>query len=960
MEWRDDYCILKIVARGLDPRNARPLEAAVLRVTEDREVDSLEVSIRPGPSRPPDGMDASGGAGGSCTGGLPADRALRSIRSYIGDLPTLAHAPRLMEEPLLERFGLPPPAPFLDIRELSWLVAPYLRDHTPASLSAAFLGETPSQRAGGDARRLLRILLELRVTWREAPPELREAVLLALDEARSPWRSFLGGKPGTVPFPDLISLIPRIGSLQRGEEPEPLSAPSREVREEEIRSILAPGGALASQYPDHEIRPQQEAMALAANRALEESAFLVVEAGTGVGKSLAYLIPGVLHARRGGGPLVVSTYTRNLQEQLFHRDLPLLSRCLGSFEFSLLKGRSNYLCLRKWSDWCRSLSEGRPLLQLTAPDPALSYALLTSWAARTSSGDLEEISLDLRALLSDLLKELSSSHEDCLRQNCRFYASCWVERARFQACRSDVVVVNHALLLSQIGEGESGPSHMVLPEHVLLVADEAHHLEDVATEAFTSSFSLGEGLRIVEDIDGPWGILQAWRQLRLKGEGRRLADELSREASLMSGAVEDFFAASLPRMLPGHIHARARGEGRTRHRLTREMLADPLWEEAGEAGEGLRESLLRLSTLLADLARIAVPLEEGESREDAVQHARKAEALTSHALEAACALEVFLRPHEDEEFLQHLRWIELASVARGGRSPNLGINCAPVEVGRILSDMLFRPLQAAVLTSASLRVPGGRDGFSFFMRRTGLDILEESGREMRLLHLDSPFDYSAQVRMIAVSDLPDPSRRQSDFRGYMEEIRGAVEEVLLATGGKALVLLTSHQQVEYLSSNLGPTLEKHGLYCMRQRKGEPNALLLERFRAERDSVLLATEAFWEGVDVPGESLSAVIVAKLPFRYPEDPIIAGRVEHHDRTGAGGWSSYYAPLAVTLFRQGIGRLVRRSTDRGVIVVLDPRFLTRSYSRLFQDILPPGLQVETVSRTDLGEAIARAFRP
>jgi ATP-dependent DNA helicase DinG len=279
-------------------------------------------------------------------------------------------------------------------------------------------------------------------------------------------------------------------------------------------------------------------------------------------------------------------------------------------------------------------------------------------------------------------------------------------------------------------------------------------------------------------------------------------------------------------------------------------------------------------------------------------------------------------------------------------------------VGGELSSLLFSRLDSAVLTSASLRVPGGREGFQFFLHRTGLDILEEEGREVRLLALDSPFDYSRQVRMIAVSDLPDPAPGKGGFQRYMEGISRVVEDALVATGGKALVLLTSHQQVEYLHSELRPRLEQRGLCCLRQQKGVPNALLLERFRMDRDSVLLATEAFWEGVDVPGESLSAVIVVKLPFRHPEDPVVAGRMEHHDAAGRGGWGFYYMPLAVTLFRQGIGRLVRRSTDRGIILVLDPRFLNRSYSKYFHAALPKGLRVEAVSTAGLPEAMQRGF--
>ena len=313
---------------------------------------------------------------------------------------------------------------------------------------------------------------------------------------------------------------------------------------------------------------------------------------------------------------------------------------------------------------------------------------------------------------------------------------------------------------------------------------------------------------------------------------------------------------------------------------------------------------------------------EGKSDEEALHAARKAEALSQRAREAAAALVVFLREPADEDFPRHLRWIERARPRDRASAPySMSLKSAPVSVGEELYSLLFAPLESCVCTSASLRVPSDRDGFAFFLRRTGLGAMEEAGRDMRLLSLDSPFDYSCQVRLFAVTDLSEPRAAGEGFHRYMRGVSGVVEETVLATGGKALVLLTSHQQVEFLYSELRPRLEDQGICCLRQQRGMPNALLLERFRADRDSVLLATEAFWEGVDVPGDSLSAVIMVKLPFRHPQDPVVAGRVEHHDREGSGGWGSYYMPLAVTLFRQGIGRLVRRSTDQGIIVVLDP---------------------------------------
>jgi ATP-dependent DNA helicase DinG len=868
----------------------------------------------------------------------------------------------MMEGPLLERFDVQAPRLFLDTRELTWLAVPYLRDHSLASLASSLLGEDLTWRAADDARLLLDLLYSLGRIWEEAPRRLREAMVGALQEADSPWRFFLPGRPGRKPYPDLTDIIPRIDLSARQDAEEPATHRSEggvdgAVDLEEVLSILAPGGALASCYPHHEARPQQSAMAKAVASAFNDSAFLAAEAGTGVGKSLAYLVPGVLHARRGNGPLVVSTYTRNLQEQLFQRDLPLLSRSLGSFEFSLLKGRRNYLCLRKWSEWCYSLSRQEPTFVFTGLAPALAYAYLASWISRTTSGDLEEISLDLRGLISGLLRDLSSSFEDCLRPYCRNASRCWVEQARYQAAMSDVVVVNHALLLSQLAAAEEGPAHLILPEHRLLVVDEAHHLEDVATDAFALSFSWDEGRRMLEEIGGSRGILTRWRRLSLGQDGEKLLSDAQHQTDLVREEAEDFFLFIQESFLASDSPGRAGMDEPGQCRITRNMVRGPRWERAQEKGLDLAVNLQRLSSMLADLAARTIRVEGDENKMDA----RRGETLAVKAYEAAAALKVFTREPDDEMFQEHLRWAErIPGQKKGSAFSNTRINSAPVSVGQELSSLLFGPLDSAVLTSASLRVPGGREGFAFLLRRTGLDLLEERGREIRLMSLDSPFDYASQVRLIAVTDLPEPSAGKKGFRRYMTEISKAVEEALMATSGKALVLLTSHQQVGFLDSDLRPRLEERGLSCLRQRRGVPNALLLERFRMDRDSVLLATDAFWEGVDVPGEALSAVVVVKLPFRHPEDPVVAGRTEYHDLTSGGGWGSYYAPLAVTLFRQGIGRLVRRSSDRGLIVVLDPRFLNRSYSRLFQSVLPRGLEVEAVSRHELGETIQRSFPP
>ncbi len=958
-DWAEDYCVLEIVTTGHDPETALPVEAAAIRVQKGVEVACFHTLIAVGVPVPACVRERSGWDEDDYRAGEEAREALPRLADFLARSPVLAHEGTDMEAVVMRRFGAPPHGSVLDTRELACLVSPYLRDHSLATLAASLLAEEPCMRALDDARLLQRLLVAMRRAWEEAPRRLRGAVATALAEADSPWRHFLAGGGGAA-FPDLTDMLPRLEwPPGRGRESGPRpggGGGERDADPLDAASMLAPGGALSGIIPAHEPRPQQAAMAEAVAAALSEQAFLAVEAGTGVGKSLAYLVPGLLHARATGMPLVVSTYTRSLQEQLFQRDLPLLARSLGDLDFALLKGRGNYLCLRKWSEWCASLARGEPVMHFGERAPAESYALLASWLVRTASGDLEEISLGARSLLDELLRELASTSEDCLRSRCPLHSRCWVEKARVRAAAAEVVVVNHALLLSQVPDEGEGASNLVLPDFASLVLDEAHHLEDVATDAFSLVFSLQDCLRSLDDSAGRKGVAARWGLLALDPEGRGMLGEVHELAERSGQRAEELCLRALAPLLPGGEGGRG-GEG-TKRRLDRALLAHPAWEPARDVGLDLAADLSRLSGLLLDLREKALAL-EAEEDAAAAAAARKAEALSQRLREASAALQVFLRETEDESFPRHLRWIERG---RGGGEAReamaVSLVSAPASVGDELRALLFAPLESCVLTSASLRVPGARDGFAFFLARTGLDALEESGRDLRLLALDSPFDYSRQVRLFAVSDLPEPRAGGEAFRRYMRGISEVVEEALLASGGKALVLLTSHQQVDFLHAELRPRLEERGLCCLRQRRGVPNALLLERFRADRDSVLLATEAFWEGVDVPGESLSAVIMVKLPFRHPRDPVVAGRVEHHDIAGGGGWGSYYLPLALTLFRQGIGRLVRRSSDRGIIVVLDPRFLTRSYSRLFHAALPRGLRVERVRAGELREAVRARF--
>ncbi len=969
MKENDELCVLRVIAAEAESGGFLPFEAAALLLRDGEEVDAISCAVDPGCPPPAWLLRRSGREGTGFGEGSPPERVAEELLRFRGRRPLLVYSGEGPELSLLSESRVPVRREaVLELRHLSWLVLPYLRDHSLSTLASSLLGEELPWRALEEARILGRLLPRLMEAWRETSPGTRSALRGALAEGGNPWHRLLSG-PERAPraaFPDLIEALPRMEILPTREtatpdgEAEGRGSPSA-LDPELAVELLAEGGPLARLHPAHEPRPQQLAMARAVAEALNDSAFLVVEAGTGVGKSLAYLAPGVLFARAQGSPLIVSTYTRNLQEQLYHRDLPLLSRALGALEYALLKGRNNYLCLRKWSEWCASLSRGDPVLPLHDLTPAEGYAFLAAWMTRTPSGDLEEISIDLRCSLAGTADHLASRTEDCLRSRCPLQGRCFVERARARAWESLVVVVNHALLLSQISAFEGEASDLILPPYRHVVIDEAHHLEDVATQAFTLGFSLDECLRILDEGTGNRGLASLWESHPERGPGEGELTEYRALAGRVRSAAEELFAVCMTSALREGACAPPRAREGELLRLTAEDLSRPTWEEVRSLASELADLLDRFASATARLKDTVKPSSPGAEDRELLLSQRRAEVLADRTRAGCAALRTFFLPPQEKDFPSYLRWVEYPPPSSAGDDLTAApqIRCAPVSVAESLADLLFRRLDSAVLTSASLRAPGEREGFSFFLRRSGLQMAEESGREVRLMVLDSPFDYRRRSLLLAVKDLPEPASESGLSPLYLEEVCSVCREVIEAVGGRSLVLLTSHQQVGYLHRQLKPVLEREGIVCHRQSRDIPNALLLERFREDRDSVLLATEAFWEGVDVPGESLSAVIMAKLPFRHPGDPVVAGRMEDLERRGGNGWRSYYLPLAVTLFRQGIGRLMRRSTDRGVVVVLDPRFLNRSYASAFRAALPPGMKVRVVRKEQVGEAVREFFR-
>ena len=634
-----------------------------------------------------------------------------------------------------------------------------------------------------------------------------------------------------------------------------------------LEAVLAPGGALSRALPGYEPRPDQLAMAAAVAQALDRRRYLVAEAGTGTGKTLAYLVPALLSGRR----VVVSTATKALQEQIWYRDLPLLrDRCGLEASAAYLKGRSNYYCLARGEEF-----ERHPTFPTR--EEAELWPRIREWARATETGDRAEIDLPDAYLA---WRDLSATGDTCLGRECRRYEDCFVTLARARAAAADVVLVNHHLFFADLAIRSSRAGVEVLPGYEAVIFDEAHALEDVATEYFglqVSSYRMEElardALRSVADRPDLASLL------------KRTTQELQRAGERFFGAVGRGLAAELGRAAASPGRRRSEEES-LRGPLTPAILG-PLERDQARLDEALEE-------LRGELAESASPA--------LAQIARRAADLRVE-LAAVTAMK-----EPSRVFFAEVR----------GRG--VFLRAAPIHVADELAARLYRSTDTVIFTSATLATQGD---FRYFRSQVGLG--EEVEVDER--SYPGPFDYPAQAALVAPEGMPDPNQP-----AFLPAAARAIRDLTAITGGRTFVLCTSVRNMVALRDALAdlpwPVL----------LQGErPKHRLLEAFR-ERPSVLFATQSFWEGVDVPGEALSLVVIDRLPFAPPGDPVVAARLRALSEEGRDGFNELQVPAAALALRQGFGRLIRSRSDRGLVAVLDPRLTTRGYGRAFLQSLPP----------------------
>lgn len=904
---------LDIETTGLDSDKDAVIEIGAVRFNDKRLENEWSTFVNPGRRIPPFITNMTGITDQMVLRAPPIQDVLSDLQSFVGDSPVLGHNVRF-DLSFLRRYGILRNNISLDTYEMAAVLMPGASRYGLGSLIQALGIPFPAtHRALDDARATRGVFLRLYEEALKMPLQIL-AEIVRLGEGLDwggywPLRLALRARSNEIASAQQIRHAYR-GPLfeDRADSYAPPIEPAGDPTPldiEEISALIEPGGLFSRHFPNFEHRPQQVAMLQAVAEALSEGRHLLVEAGTGTGKSMAYLIPAAMWALQNNQRVVISTNTINLQDQLINKDIPDLREVLNiDLRATVVKGRSNYLCPRRLESLRRRGPE--------SVDEIRILAKTLVWLQGTVTGDRSELNLNgtnERAVWT----RISAEDDACTTETClkRTGGACPFYRVRQSAQNAHILIVNHALLLADVSTG-----NRVLPDYQHLIIDEGHHLEDATTNALSYHVTLRDIERLMETLGGSQDGLLGWllgatqsvinptEYAGLDFQVQQVADLAFRFQTL----VRRFFQ-SIDHFLQEQREGNPVGMYSHQERIIEATRTQPAWGAVEAAWD---EAELTLNPLVELVGQLAGGL--AEIQESLVEEDQELFGSLSNLYRQMYELHSNLNALVFEPAKEKVYWAEI--------QPNgyqLSLHAAPLHIGALMRRHLWHEKATVILTSATLTAAG-----EFNYLRGRLDATEAYE-----LALGSPFDYETAAMLYLVNDIPEPG----DRNGHQRALESGLINLCRATGGRALVLFTSYDQLKRTSQAISPALAKHNILVYEQGEGASPHTLLETFRNSSRAVLLGTRAFWEGVDVAGEALSVLVIAKLPFDVPSDPIIAARSE----TFEDPFNEYTLPEAILRFRQGFGRLIRTQLDRGIVAIFDRRILSKRYGKLFLASLP-----------------------
>ncbi len=896
---------------GLDPDRNEIIEIAGVRFKGNRVEAEWESLIRPRRAIPPEITRLTGISNAMVANAPMLSEVIQEFADFVGHDPVLGHNVQF-DLGFLRRKGVLLDNYALDTYALAAVLLPTAGRYNLGALGQLLGIPFPAtHRAMDDARLTHAIYHNLYQLALSLPLELVADIVRMGEQLE--WG---GGFEAVMQDRSRETIRPRrarsgsLGPLFDGRGAE-YAAPVEPLAEyhsldpEEVAAVLEHGGEFSRYFPNFEFRPQQVEMVKAVTEALSVGRHLLVEAGTGTGKSMAYLIPAALWAAENNTRVVISTNTINLQDQLIHKDIPDLSNALGvEVRATVLKGRSNYLCPRRLE-----------AIRRRGPENAAEMRVLAKilvWLLEAQSGDRSEINLtgpQERAVWA----RLSAEDEGCTSDTCyrRMGGICPFYQAHRAAHSAHLIVVNHALLLADVATG-----NRVLPEYNYLIVDEGHHIEAATTNALSYRVTETDTERLLRELGGSkTGLLGRSLTLTqdvLPPDKYAYLDRLVQNATDLAFHFQNLsrqFFITVNAFLEDQREGRKIGPYGHKERILPATRAQPAWTDIEMVWEDAEANLRSLLDAIEQIGQVLAELVESGLEEIEDTYSSLA-SLYRRLTELNDNLNGMVFEPSDSV----IYWAEIR-----GNNNRLSLQAAPLHIGPLMQEHLWHQKETMVLTSATLTAAGE---FDYLRTR----LYAEDAYE---LALGSPFDYESATLLYLVNNIPEPSDRQA----YQRALNQVLIQLCKETGGRALVLFTSYAQLQQTSRAISPALAEADIHVFEQGTGASPHALLETFRDTEQAVLLGTRAFWEGVDVPGDALSVLVIAKLPFDVPSDPIIAARSE----TFEDPFYQYALPEAILRFRQGFGRLIRTQQDRGIVVILDRRVLTKQYGRAFVESLP-----------------------